>query len=77
MNMLYKYLKEAPLARSTKNMIFICVCVLVAVFAGALVWTLMGRLLLPEIVWLLCFMGYSGVFLGFVGSVFYLYKHQF
>lgn len=77
MNMLYEYLKELPLARRRKNLIFICVCVAVSVLAGAAIWLLLGRLLLPEVLWLLCFMGYSGVFAGFVGSVFYLYNHQF
>lgn len=36
-----------------------------------------GRLFLPGIDWLICFMGYPAMFIGLLGGTLYLYNHEF
>ena len=45
--------------------------------AVAKLWLLIGRIFLPEIEWLICFMGYPAIFVGFFGGSLYLYNHEF
>lgn len=65
-------------AKSTIKMkLFLCFLVIANIVMGAGVWFLIGRIFLPGIDWLICFMGYPAVFVGFLGGVLYLYNHEF
>lgn len=60
-----------------KAKIFLWIWVLANIGIGAGLWLLFGRLFLPEIEWLFCFMGYPAIFIGFFGGILYLYNHEF
>lgn len=60
-----------------KTKIFLWIWVLANIGIGAGIWLLFGRLFLPEIEWLFCFMGYPAIFIGFFGGILYLYNHEF
>lgn len=60
-----------------KTKIFLWIWVLANIGIGAGLWLLFGRLFLPEIEWLFCFMGYPAIFIGFFGGILYLYNHEF
>ncbi len=60
-----------------KTKIFLWIWVLANIGIGAGLWLLFGRLFLPEIKWLFCFMGYPAIFIGFFGGILYLYNHEF
>ena len=77
MKKLWLFLEESALEEKNKNTVFIVISVTMANLLGAALWLLIGRLLLPGTEWLLCFMGYSGVFAGLIGSILYLYNHEF
>ena len=60
-----------------KTKIFLWIWVLANIGIGVGLWLLFGRLFLPEIEWLFCFMGYPAIFIGFFGGILYLYNHEF
>lgn len=60
-----------------KAKIFLWILVAVNSGIGAGLWLLFGRLFLPGIDWLLCFIGYPAFFVGLLGGIFYLCNHEF
>ena len=60
-----------------KTKIFLWIWVLANIGIGAGLWLMFGRLFLPEIEWIFCFMGYPAIFIGFFGGILYLYNHEF
>ncbi len=60
-----------------KNILYLGLLVLLHGCIGGAVWGLIGRFFLPEIEWLICFVGYPAMFGGFFGGVLYLYNHEF
>lgn len=44
---------------------------------GVVVWMVLGKLLFPGVLWMMCFIGYPGIFAGFFGGIIYLYNHEF
>ncbi len=77
MRKLWNVLNGLDIKYDVKTAIFLCVSVAVNLGLGAGLWFLFGRILLPEIEWLFCFMGYPAIFVGFLGGVIYLYSHEF
>ncbi len=73
----WKMIDTLQVKREVKNKLFILSQVLFYALIGAAVWGVLGRLVLPEIMWFLCFIGYPATFIGFFGSAFYLYKNEF
>lgn len=77
MRKIWKYLQQSDLRKGTKNRVFIAFVTMSMSMIGAAAWLLIGRLFLPQMEWLLCFIGYSGVYAGLFGSILYLYNHEF
>lgn len=77
MKKLWTALAETHLTASAKSRWFIALMVIGTSALGGILWLLFGRIFLAEVSWLLCFIGYPGVFWGFFGSVVYLYNHEF
>lgn len=73
----WKLIDSFKVKKETKNKMFIWSQVMLYVLIGAVVWGLLGRLVLPGIDWLLCFSGYPAIFIGFFGSVLFLYNNEF
>lgn len=77
MQLVWQLVEETELAISTKNRLYITSMTIIDLVLGTLAWCLVGRIFLPGVDWLLCFMGYPAVFGGVIGSVMYLYNHEF
>ena len=77
MKRLWNAIKETKISKATKNKLYLGVLIAINVLIGGGAWLLLGRLILPGIDWLLCFMGYPAIFIGFFGGILYLYNHEF
>ncbi|MCR4922400.1 MAG: hypothetical protein K5931_00100 [Lachnospiraceae bacterium] len=77
MKKLWNVINQLRTGKSMKNRIYLMLLILINIIIGGAIWLLIGRLLLPGIEWLICFMGYPAVFIGFFGGVLYLYNHEF
>lgn len=77
MKIVWKLLNPIDVTISIKNMVFLIILTVVSSITGALAWTVMGRIILSGAFWLICFVGYPAVFLGFFGGILYLYNHEF
>ncbi len=77
MKKIWMLLELSSLKKENKNIVFVTSSIILSVCLGAILWLLIGRLFLPQLIWLLCFMGYPGVVVGFFGSTFYLYNNEF
>lgn len=77
MKRLWNAINETKIRKATKNKFYLGVLITINVLIGGGAWLLLGRLVLPGIDWLLCFMGYPAIFIGFFGGILYLYNHEF
>ena len=77
MKRLWNAINETKISKATKNKLYLGVLIAINVLIGGGAWLLLGRLVLPGIDWLLCFMGYPAIFAGFFGGILYLYNHEF
>lgn len=77
MKYVWTMVNNLKLKISYKNMLFLTILTLAYAFIGAVVWLLAGKYLFHDEQWLLCFIGYPAVFLGFYGGMLYLYNHDF
>ena len=77
MERLWNAINETKISKATKNKLYLGVLIAINVLIGGGAWLLLGRLILPGIDWLLCFMGYPAIFIGFFGGILYLYNHEF
>ncbi|MCR5773735.1 MAG: hypothetical protein K6G42_01495 [Lachnospiraceae bacterium] len=77
MNVIWKKVSSLGIKNTLKNKLFIGLMVLVYSGIGTAVWLLAGRLVFPQTEWLLCFIAYPAVFMGFFGGIIYLYNHEF
>lgn len=77
MKRLWNAINETKRSKATKNKLYLGVLIAINVLIGGGAWLLLGRLILPGIDWLLCFMGYPAIFIGFFGGILYLYNHEF
>lgn len=62
--------------RTSKIRVFFLILVLVNAVIGAIIWLLIGRLFLPGIDWLICFI-YPVIFIGLLGGTLFLVNHDF
>jgi len=74
MKKLWNMVNRLNMEKRMKNRIYLALLVFVNIIIGGLLWLLLGRLVLPGIDWLLCFMGYPAIFGGFFGGILYLYN---
>lgn len=77
MKRLWNAINETKISKATKNTLYLGVLIAINVLIGGGAWLLLGRLVLPGIDWLLCFMGYPAIFIGFFGGILYLYNYEF
>ena len=77
MSKIWSFINGLNVKKNHKNTMFIWISIILYGLIGGVVWGLIGRFILSEISWLLCFIGYPAVFLGMFGGVIYLYTHEF
>lgn len=74
---MWNVLNRANLRKNTKSFLFVSYNFVVAAMVGVVVWMVLGKLLFPGVLWMLCFIGYPGIFAGFFGGIIYLYNNEF
>ena len=77
MKQTWKMVNRMKLTKDDKNGLFLFLMIVESAVIGMLVWSFLARYILPEIAWLLVFIGYPAVFVGFFGGALYLYRHDF
>ena len=77
MKRLWNVINKMKIKKEIKNKLCLGVLIVINIVMGGVAWLLFGRLVLPGTDWLLCFMGYPAIFIGFFGGILYLYKHEF
>lgn len=77
MKKLWNAINELRVKKTTKSKLYLSLLILINIVVGGALWLLIGRFLLPGVGWLLCFMGYPAIFIGFFGGILYLYNHEF
>ena len=77
MKRLWNVINEMKIKKEIKNKLYLGVLIAINIVMGGVAWLWFGRLVLPGIDWLLCFMGYPAIFIGFFGGILYLYNYEF
>jgi len=77
MKLLWNKIDQLNIKSDQKYKRFICSLTVINGVFGAIAWILIGRLFLPKLEWLLCFIGYPAIFIGLLGGVIYLFNHEF
>ena len=77
MSKIWSFVNDLKVKKNHKIKMFIWLTTILYGLTGALIWGLIGRLILPEITWLFCFIGYPAVFMGWFGGGIYLCNHEF
>ena len=77
MKTIWKFVDKLNIGNQTKNAVYIILMFFIGLIIGGILWAALGRLFLPEISWLICFIGYPGVFFGILGGALYLFEHEF
>lgn len=77
MKRLWNIVNNFKTKSSIKIKLFLWLLVAANTVIGVALWLLIGRIFLPGIDWLMCFMGYPAIFVGMFGGILYLYNHEF
>ena len=77
MKKIWTFINKQNLSVLVKQRTFLTILIMGNLVLGGLVWLLFFRSMLLGISWLICFMGYPALFIGFFGGMLYLYKHDF
>ena len=76
MKLFYEQIEKRAWNREKKQYVFILVNMLFFALIGLVCWIIAGQFLTKDISWLICFIGYPAVFIGFFGGVLYLYRKE-
>jgi hypothetical protein len=77
MKQLWNVVNGLDVRKDSKARVFLWLLAVANILIGAGLWLLIGRIFLPGTEWLICFMGYPAIFIGFFGGILYLYNHEF
>ena len=77
MKQLWNVINGLEARKDVKAKVFLWLLAVANILIGAGLWLLIGRIFLPKIERLICFMGYPAIFIGFFGGILYLYNHEF
>lgn len=77
MKKIWLFINELKIKNSTKNKLYISLLIAKYTLIGTGLWLAIGRQFLPGIDWLLCFIFYPALIVGYFGGVLYLYNHEF
>jgi len=77
MKQLWNVINGFDARKDAKARLFLWLLVFANILIGVILWLLIGRIFLPGIEWLICFMGYPAMFIGLFGGLIYLYNHEF
>ena len=72
---IWNYVNKLNLKPKTRQRLFLAAVSLLWGLVGALLWVLLGSKIFPgRIDWMLCFIGYPAVILGFLSGIYYIFK---
>ena len=77
MKQLWNVVNGLDVRKDSKARVFLWLLAVANILIGAGLWLLIGRIFLPGTEWLICFMGYPAIFIGFFDGILYLYNHEF
>lgn len=74
MEMLWKTVNKPCRSEKTNGNIFLFLNTIIFTCLGLMVWLVVRFFALETIDWAICFAGYSGCFIGFIGGVLFLWR---
>lgn len=74
MNNLWNIISKKNKTKWKSEYIFILINTLVFTIIGFSLWFIIHFFILKNFIWCICFSGYAGYFLGFLGGILYLWK---
>lgn len=77
MKSVWNYINNLNLDTERKNKLFLFLNTLISGLLGAFLWVPVHFFALRTIEWLICFVGYAAVFIGFFDGIIYLGNHSF
>ena len=77
MRKLWSFVERLNLKSEAKTNLYVGLLIFINIVLGGAAWMLFGRLLLPGMDWLFCFMAYPAAFVGFFGGEIYIFNHEF
>lgn len=76
MSVLWKWISQRKLSRGNKARLFLLLNSLIYSVAGILAWLLVRKFALGTWDWALCFVGYPGFFIGYIGGFLFLCQKE-
>lgn len=77
MHKIWTLVNQLKIAKAKKVRLFLCLMTCISGLAGSFIWLIIARSWLKSLAWLLCFIAYPAIFVGIIGGMIYLYKHEF
>lgn len=73
--LIWKYVSRLNMTQRHKQNLYLAICTLIFAIVGAVIWFSVGDDLLGNsLKWMVCFIGFPSVILGFLCGVFTLFK---
>lgn len=76
MSMIWNLLKETHCKERVFERLFLVVNVVAWSVVGFLLWLVARNFVLKTADWAVCFVGYFGIFAGFIGGIIYLWNKK-
>lgn len=74
MGLLWKCIEKRNMKQRNSNLLFLFMNILMWSFFGLLVWLLFRCFGLDSVSYMICFAGYPGYFVGFIGGILFLWN---
>lgn len=75
MSRLWKWVDNKNFSYDAKVKLFLAINCLKYCFLGFVLWMVVSHFVLSTYDWALCFIGYPGFFIGYIGGFIYLCRH--
>lgn len=72
MSILWKWVDKKEISNNAKSRLFLILNSLMCSVIGFLIWIIVSRFALNTWDWAICFIGYSGFFIGYIGGFIFL-----
>lgn len=76
MNIIWNFINSITANKKSKSYIFLTLTTAICALTGLAIWYFIHFFAFKEISWALCFAGYPGFFIGLIGGVLYIYRHD-
>lgn len=72
MEKLWNWVDSKQISEDSKNRLFLLLNCLKYGFLGYVVWVVISFVAFNNVIWAICFTGYSGLFIGYFGGILFL-----